>query len=119
MREGLPGGDGQVAYTVPATSRSYGMTDRRIDNATSRPGRIAASTDVVPTGRATLAEEELDELPDGSHEIGVIEWVDYRKTAELPIFPPMGPAPAALPHPRAAVADAALDAVTDENYTWV
>ncbi|MFB8415300.1 hypothetical protein ACFC63_07275 [Streptomyces albidoflavus] len=45
----------------------------------------------------------------------MIEWIDYRKTEELPIFPPIGPALA----PRAAVTDAALEAVTDENYTWV
>lgn len=72
-----------------------------------------------PGLRATLAEQELDELPDGGHEIGIVEWVDYRKTAALPLFPPIGPALAALDHPRAAVTDAALDAVTDENYTWV
>ncbi|MFD4002781.1 hypothetical protein [Streptomyces rubiginosohelvolus] len=46
-----------------------------------------------------------------------IEWVDYRRTAELPIFPPVGAALAALPHPRATVTDAALEAVTDDNYT--
>ncbi len=33
--------------------------------------------------------------------------------------PPGGPALAALADPRAVVADAALNAVTDENYTWV
>ncbi|WP_199829556.1 hypothetical protein [Streptomyces sp. MMG1121] len=69
--------------------------------------------------RTTLAEQELDELPDGSHEVGIVAWVDYRKTAQLPVFPPIGPALAALVDPRAAVGDAALDAVTDENYTWV
>ncbi|QWQ39639.1 hypothetical protein KME66_00470 [Streptomyces sp. YPW6] len=72
-----------------------------------------------PEVRATLAEVELDELPDGSHETGVIEWVDYRKTAELPIFPPIGAALAALPDPPATVTDAALEAVTDDNYIWV
>lgn len=74
---------------------------------------------ISPDVRATLAEQELDELPDGSHEVGVIEWIDYRKTAELPIFPPIGPALATLTDPRATVADAALGAVTDANYTWV
>ncbi|MFD4172416.1 NUDIX domain-containing protein [Streptomyces anulatus] len=74
---------------------------------------------ITPDIRATLAEQELDELPDGSHEAGVIEWIDYRKTAELSIFPPIGPALAALAGPRAAVTDAALEAVTDENYIWV
>ncbi|WP_242537571.1 NUDIX hydrolase [Streptomyces sp. BRB081] len=47
---------------------------------------------ISPDVRATLAEQELDELPDGSHEVGVTEWIDYRKTAELSIFPPIGPA---------------------------
>ncbi|MEV5347363.1 hypothetical protein [Streptomyces achromogenes] len=74
---------------------------------------------ITPALRATLAETEHDELPDGSRETGVIEWVDYRKTAELPVFPPIGPALAALPEPRATVTDAALPAVTDENYTWL
>lgn len=72
-----------------------------------------------PQIRATLAEFEQDELPDGSIETGVIEWVDYRRTAALPLFPPIGPALAALPDPRAAPAHTALEAVTDENYTWV
>ncbi|MFF3838300.1 hypothetical protein [Streptomyces sp. NPDC001930] len=74
---------------------------------------------ITPELRATLAEVEWDEQPDGSHEIGVIEWIDYRKTAELPIFPPIGPALAALADPRAAIANAALAAVTDDNYTWM
>ncbi|MEV0416267.1 NUDIX domain-containing protein [Streptomyces sp. NPDC050448] len=98
-----------------------------VDQRVARPGptppprkihliyRLHITRDV----RAALATEEYDELPDGSHEIGVIEWVDYRKTAQLPIFPPIGPALAALPDPRAAVGNAALDAVTDETYTWV
>ncbi|MET9605942.1 NUDIX domain-containing protein [Streptomyces sp. NPDC006512] len=42
-----------------------------------------------------------------------------RELAELPIFPPIGPALAALPHPRATVTDASLGAVTDADYTWV
>ncbi|MGW0365879.1 NUDIX domain-containing protein [Streptomyces sp. NPDC002990] len=71
---------------------------------------------IRPDIRATLAEQELDEFPDGSHEVGVIEWIDYRKTAELHIFPPIGPA---LADPRAAVTSAALAAVTDANYAWV
>ncbi|MEU1183825.1 NUDIX hydrolase [Streptomyces sp. NPDC005820] len=98
-----------------------------IDQRVTRPGptppprklhliyRLHITEDV----RATLAEQELDELPDGSHEVGVIEWVDHRKAADLPIFPPIGPALAALADPRAPIADAALAAVTDENYTWV
>ncbi|MFB6615556.1 NUDIX domain-containing protein [Streptomyces sp. NPDC056367] len=98
-----------------------------VDQRVSRPGptppprklHLVYRLHITPEVRAGLAERELDELPDGSHEIGVIEWIDYRKAAELPVFPPVGPALAALEDPRATVADAALEAVTDENYTWV
>lgn len=98
-----------------------------VDQRVSRPGptppprklHLIHRLHITPEVRAGLAEYELDELPDGGHEVGVIEWIDYRETAGLPIFPPIGPALAALDHPRATVADAALDAVTDENYTWV
>ncbi|MFJ3213243.1 NUDIX domain-containing protein [Streptomyces flaveolus] len=98
-----------------------------VDQRVSRPGptppprtlHLIYRLYITPEVRAALAEQGLDELPDGSHEVGVIEWVDYRKTADLPIFPPLGPALAALADPRATVGDAALDAVTDENYTWV
>ncbi|MFM9709181.1 NUDIX domain-containing protein [Streptomyces galilaeus] len=98
-----------------------------VDQRVTRPGptppprklHLIYRFHISPELRATLAEQELDELPDGSHEVGVIEWIDYRETAELPIFPPIGPALAALADPRAAVANAALDAVTDENYTWL
>ncbi|MFF3013435.1 NUDIX domain-containing protein [Streptomyces sp. NPDC057939] len=98
-----------------------------VDQRVSRPGPTPAPRKlhlihrlhITPEVRAGLAEQEWDELPDGSHELGTVEWVDYRRTAELPIFPPIGPALAALAGPRAAVADAALGAVTDDNYTWV
>ncbi|MFI9048100.1 NUDIX domain-containing protein [Streptomyces sp. NPDC053427] len=68
--------------------------------------------------RADLATEEVDERPDGSRDVGAIEWIDYRRTGELPVYPPVGRALAALPSARATVADAALEAVTDDNYTW-
>lgn len=98
-----------------------------VDQRVSRPGptppprklHLIYRLHITPEVRATLAEQEHDELPDGSHEVGVIERIDYRQTAELPIFPPIGPALADLAHPRATVTDAALDAVTDETYTWV
>ncbi len=98
-----------------------------VDQRVSRPGstppprklhliyRLHIAEDV----RDQLAAEEYDELPDGSHEVGFIDWIDYRKTADLPIFPPIGPALAALPTADAPVGSAALPAVTDENYTWV
>ncbi|MEU6666247.1 NUDIX hydrolase [Streptomyces sp. NPDC046727] len=98
-----------------------------VDQRVTRPGptppprkiHLIYRLHITPEIRATLAEQELDELPDGSHEVGIIEWINYRKVAELPVFPPVGSPLAALPDPRAAVGDAALDAVTDENYTWV
>ncbi|MEU6617472.1 hypothetical protein ACIPYR_02620 [Streptomyces parvus] len=43
--------------------------------------------------------------------------MNYRRTGELPIFPPFAPTLAALPTPRATVA--ALETVTNHNYTWV
>ncbi|MFG2291930.1 NUDIX domain-containing protein [Streptomyces sp. NPDC048603] len=98
-----------------------------VDQRVTRPGptpsprklHLLYRLHITPEVRATLAERELDELPDGSHEVGIIEWVDYRQTAGLPLFPPIGTALAALPDPRADVADAALEPVTDDNYTWV
>lgn len=57
--------------------------------------------------------------PGGSREVGAIEWTNHRKTDGLPVFPPIGAALAALATPRAAVADAALEGVTDETYTGV
>ncbi|MEU9031300.1 hypothetical protein AB0D46_28065 [Streptomyces sp. NPDC048383] len=50
--------------------------------------------------------------------MGIVERVDYRESAALPIFPPIGPALAALADPRANVTDAATEPVTDENRTW-
>ncbi|WP_405940847.1 NUDIX domain-containing protein [Streptomyces sp. NBC_00207] len=98
-----------------------------VDQRVTRPGptppprklHLIHRFHITPELRDALAEQELDELPDGSHEVGVIEWVDYRKAAGLPIFPPIGPALAALTDPHATITDAALDAVTDETYTWV
>lgn len=98
-----------------------------VDQRVTRPGptppprklHLIYRLHITPETRAGLAAQELDEQPDGTHEVGVIEWVDHRKTADLPIFPPIGPALAALPDPRAPVGDAALDAVTDDNYTWL
>ncbi|MEU7894232.1 NUDIX domain-containing protein [Nonomuraea sp. NPDC049152] len=74
---------------------------------------------VSPEVRDRMAAEEYDELPDGGREVGIVEWIDYRKTADLPIFPPIGAALAALSSPHATLTDAALPAVTDDNYTWI
>ncbi|MCF2436752.1 hypothetical protein LV779_31910 [Streptomyces thinghirensis] len=55
--------------------------------------------------REALAEQELDELSDGSHKVGVVEWVDYRKTrrpAHLPthrVSPPSQHWPTPLHRP--------------------
>lgn len=77
--------------------------------------RLAISAEV----RATLAAVEYDEQPDGSTEPGIIEWVNYRKLAELPLFPLFGSAAAALRSPDAPVISTYLPPVTDQNYTWV
>jgi ADP-ribose pyrophosphatase YjhB (NUDIX family) len=97
------------------------------DQMVSRPGatppprkiHLLYRLHITPEVRDGLATEEHDELPDGGHEVGHIEWINYRKTADLPIFPPIGPALSALPSPHTPVTDAALPAITDENYVWV
>jgi ADP-ribose pyrophosphatase YjhB (NUDIX family) len=68
--------------------------------------------------RTRLATIEYDELPDGSSEPGIIEWVNYRNTAEIPLFPLIGVALAHLPTPYAAIGNPLLPAATDANYTW-
>jgi 8-oxo-dGTP diphosphatase len=98
-----------------------------VDQRVSRPGptppprklHLIHRLHVAPEVREVLAVEEYDEQPDGGHEIGVVEWIDHRDTADLPIFPLIGAALAALPSPHAVVADAALPAVTDDDYVWV
>ncbi|MEU6933353.1 NUDIX domain-containing protein [Streptomyces sp. NPDC046374] len=98
------------------------MVDQRV----SRPGptppprklHLIHRLRVTPDVRSTLATEEYDEQPDGSHETGHIEWIDHRETHDLPIFPPLGPHLARL-GPHTPVTDAALPAVTDANYRWV
>jgi hypothetical protein len=60
-----------------------------------------------------------DELPDGSAETGFVDWRDYRGTAALPTFPPIGPTLAALAAPPAPIRDAVLPGVTDRNCTWI
>lgn len=74
---------------------------------------------ITPDVRARLATVEYDELPDGSNEPGIIEWVNYRKAEELPLFPLIGAAVSALPAPGGPVGNPLLPAITDDNYTWV
>lgn len=69
--------------------------------------------------RGQLATVEYDEQPDGSHETGIIEWVGYRKLAEIPLFPLIGRAVAALPAAAAPTGNPLLTAITDSNYTWI
>jgi len=98
-----------------------------VDARVTRPGptpsprkiHLIYRTFVTPEVRATLATQEFDELPDGSHELGTVEWVDYRKTADLPLFPPIGKVLAQLPSPEAPLPEFELEPVTDENYTWI
>ncbi|MGW9205856.1 NUDIX hydrolase [Embleya sp. NPDC055664] len=98
-----------------------------LDQRVSRPGRtppprkihLLHRLHITPEIRARLAAHERDELPDGSHEVGTIVWIDYRETAELPVFPPITGPLTALPTPHAPTTDAALPPVTDETYTWL
>ncbi|MFF9322366.1 NUDIX domain-containing protein [Streptomyces sp. NPDC014735] len=79
-----------------------------VDQRVTRPGptpplrklHLIYRFHITPELRATLAETEQDELPDGSHETGVIEWIDYRKTAELPTHRPGPRRPARIPRRR-------------------
>jgi 8-oxo-dGTP diphosphatase len=74
---------------------------------------------VTPQVRAKLATIEYDEQPGGCHEPGIIEWINYRKTAEIPLFPLIGQTLAGLPSPDAPISNPLLPPVTDANYTWV
>jgi 8-oxo-dGTP diphosphatase len=96
------------------------------DQMVSRPGPTAPPRKlhlifrcfVTSDVRAMLATVEYDEQPDGGTETGLIEWVDYRKTAEIPLFPLIGEAIACLPAPDAPAGNPLLRPVTDQNYTW-
>ncbi|MGW6499300.1 NUDIX domain-containing protein [Nonomuraea angiospora] len=74
---------------------------------------------ITPNVRTQLATVEYDELPDGGSEPGIIEWLNYRKAAAIPLFPLIGAAVSAMPAPDATVGNPLLPAVTDANYTWV
>ncbi|MBG0819047.1 NUDIX hydrolase [Planomonospora sp. ID82291] len=74
---------------------------------------------VSPEVRDTLATAEYDELPDGATELGVIEWIDYRKAAELALFPLIGGPLSALTSPDAPAGNPWLPPITDANYTWL
>ncbi|MFE9427466.1 NUDIX hydrolase [Kitasatospora sp. NPDC006697] len=73
---------------------------------------------VTPAVRAMLASEEYDLLPDGTRDLGRIEWIPYRRAATLPLFPPIGPALSALVGPDAPAGRCELEPVTERTYTW-
>jgi ADP-ribose pyrophosphatase YjhB (NUDIX family) len=74
---------------------------------------------ITPDLKGRLATAEYDDLPDGSQEVGIIEWMDYRKTAPpLPLFPLIGAALSELPTPHSRPGSPLLPAITDGNYTW-
>lgn len=97
------------------------------DQMVSRPGptppprklHLIFRCHITPDVRARLATVEYDDLPDGSSEPGIIEWVNYRKAEDLPLFPVIGSAVSALTTPDAPTGNPYLPPVTDENYTWV
>jgi 8-oxo-dGTP pyrophosphatase MutT (NUDIX family) len=100
-----------------------GMADARV----TRPGptpsprkiHLIYRTTVTHEIRAGLATEEFDELPGGRHDIGTVEWIDYRRTGDLPLFPPIGKVLAQLPSPAAPLPSFELEPVTDADYTWI
>ncbi|SDM13694.1 ADP-ribose pyrophosphatase YjhB, NUDIX family [Nonomuraea maritima] len=77
--------------------------------------RLHVSADV----RRALATHEFDELAEGGHEIGHVQWIDYRQAANLPLFPPIGAALARLASPTARPSTVELPAVTDKEYSWI
>ncbi|MDX3100429.1 NUDIX hydrolase [Nonomuraea angiospora] len=74
---------------------------------------------ITPDVRARLATVEHDELPDGTSEAGIIEWVNYRRAEALPLFPLIGTAVSALTAPNGPAGNPFLPPITDDNYTWV
>jgi ADP-ribose pyrophosphatase YjhB (NUDIX family) len=77
--------------------------------------RLHVSADV----RRALATHEFDKLAEGGHEVGYVQWIDYRQAAGLPLFPPMGAAFARLASPTARPSTVELPAVTDNEYSWI
>ncbi|MFI6177817.1 NUDIX domain-containing protein [Nonomuraea sp. NPDC051191] len=73
---------------------------------------------ITPEVRAKLATVEYDELPDGTSEPGIIEWVDHRQAARLNLFPLIGVAVSTLADPTAPPANPYLTPMTDATYTW-
>ncbi|GLW08732.1 hypothetical protein Misp01_38620 [Microtetraspora sp. NBRC 13810] len=97
------------------------------DQMVTRPGPTAPPRKIhmifrcyiTPKVRAQLARVEWDELPSGNLEPGIIEWVNYRKAKDLPLFPLIGSTVSALPRPDAPAGYPLLPSITDQNYTWV
>ncbi|MEV0622427.1 NUDIX domain-containing protein [Nonomuraea sp. NPDC050404] len=74
---------------------------------------------ITPDVRAQLATVEHEELPDGTTEPGIIEWLNYKKAEALPLFPLIGAALSALATSHAHPGNPYLPTITDANYTWV
>ncbi|MDH6118048.1 NUDIX hydrolase [Kitasatospora sp. GAS204B] len=105
------------------TVQLIGTMDARVTRPGSTPSprkiHLIYRTFVTPEVRAGLATQEFDELPDGSHEVGSVEWIDFRAVGNLPLFPPIGKVLAQLPSPDAPLPEFELEPVTDWNYTWI
>ncbi|MFI7709057.1 NUDIX domain-containing protein [Nonomuraea sp. NPDC049480] len=74
---------------------------------------------ITPDVRARLATVEYDDLPGDGSEPGIIEWVNYRRAENLPLFPLIASAISALPAADAPPGNPLLPPVTDQNYAWV
>ncbi|MEU1729264.1 NUDIX hydrolase [Nonomuraea sp. NPDC005692] len=96
------------------------------DQMVTRPGptpsprklHLVFRCQVMPEVRASLATVEYDDLPDGSIELGIIEWVPYRQLQHLPLFPLIGAVVSALASPDAPTGNPYLPPITDDNYSW-
>ncbi|MGW5689034.1 NUDIX domain-containing protein [Nonomuraea sp. NPDC003754] len=73
---------------------------------------------ITPDVKARLAAVEHDDLPNGGQELGIIDWVDYRKAGQLPLFPLIGGQLSALLTPHSPTGNPLLPPITDANYTW-
>ncbi|MEV7503265.1 hypothetical protein [Streptomyces sp. NPDC093018] len=91
----------QGPYGGPCLLRGRGW--RVIDQRVTRPGptppprklHLIHRLHITPELRATLAEQELDELPDGGHEIGTSDprWRRWTTPEPPSVTPPWTPSP--------------------------
>nr|WP_248628167.1 NUDIX hydrolase [Nonomuraea coxensis] len=99
------------------------LMDARVSRPGSTPSprklHLIYRLHVSPEVRRALATHELDEMAAGGHEVGHVQWIDYRQAADLPLFPPVGAALARLAGPAARPGAVELPAVTDKEYSWI